>query len=129
MKIFRQILVYTLIISINMIGLSGTAQAAMISTTQHQTAHAADPGQVRLTAALGRPDVVAKLEKMGVSPQEARQRVAAMSDTEAAGLADKIEALPAGADILGTLGAIFIILLITDILGFTKVFPFTRSIR
>lgn len=129
MKTLRQLLVYALIISINLIGLAGTAQAAMISTDQHQAANAADSGQARLAAALDRPDVVAQLEKMGVSPQDARQRAAALTDTEAAGLADKIETLPAGADILGTLGAIFIILLITDILGFTKIFPFTRSIR
>lgn len=101
----------------------------MISTDQHQAVNAADSGQARLTAALGHPDVVAQLEKMGVSAQEAKQRVAALTDTEAAGLADKMETLPAGADILGTLGAIFIVLLITDILGFTKVFPFTRSMR
>ena len=37
---------------------------------------------------------------------------------------------PAGAsDILGIILTIFVVLLITDILGFTKVFPFTRSIR
>jgi len=129
MKLLRQLLVYTLIVSINLVGLTATAHAAMISTDQHHTAGADASGQTRLTAALTRPDVIAQLEKMGVSPKEAQQRVAALTDTEAAGLASKIETLPAGADILGTLGGIFIILLITDILGFTKVFPFTRSAR
>jgi len=37
--------------------------------------------------------------------------------------------LPAGGEILGILLTVFIVLLITDILGFTKVFPFTRSIQ
>ncbi len=36
---------------------------------------------------------------------------------------------PAGGDVLGVLLTIFIVLLVTDILGFTKVFPFTRAIR
>jgi hypothetical protein len=40
-----------------------------------------------------------------------------------------MDQLPAGGDILGIMFTIFIILLITDILGLTKVFPFTRSVR
>lgn len=35
----------------------------------------------------------------------------------------------AGGEVIGVLFAILIILLVTDILGLTKVFPFTRSIR
>jgi hypothetical protein len=31
--------------------------------------------------------------------------------------------------VIGTIVFIFVVLLITDILGFTKIFPFTRSIR
>jgi len=31
--------------------------------------------------------------------------------------------------VLGILFAVFIILLITDILGLTKIFPFTRPVR
>jgi hypothetical protein len=31
--------------------------------------------------------------------------------------------------VLGILFAVFVILLITDILGLTKVFPFTRPVR
>jgi hypothetical protein len=38
--------------------------------------------------------------------------------------------LPAGgSSVIGVLFAVFIILLITDILGLTKVFPFTRPVR
>ena len=46
-----------------------------------------------------------------------------------AALADRVDTAPAGAGIVGALFTIFVILLITDILGFTKVFPFTRSIQ
>jgi hypothetical protein len=52
-----------------------------------------------------------------------------MSDDEVAQLAGRIDQAPAGGDILGILFTVFIILLITDILGLTKVFPFTRSMR
>ena len=56
-----------------------------------------------------------------------------MSDDEVRRIAGEIKTLPAGGDGLGTIvGAavtIFVILLITDILGLTKIFPFTRSVR
>jgi hypothetical protein len=48
----------------------------------------------------------------------------------AATVANTLDTAPAGAsDVLGVIVTIFIVLLITDILGFTKVYPFTRSIR
>jgi hypothetical protein len=60
----------------------------------------------------------------------ARARVAALTDAEAQMLVDQIDTSPAGAsDILGALVFIFVLLLVTDILGLTKVFPFTRSAR
>jgi len=44
-------------------------------------------------------------------------------------LADKLDSLPAGGDVIGALVLVFVILLVTDILGYTKVFPFTRSVK
>ena len=64
-----------------------------------------------------------------MNPTEATARVATLTDAEIASLNQKLDELPAGGEILGILLTIFIVLLITDILGFTKVFPFTRSIR
>ena len=60
---------------------------------------------------------------------EAKARVNALTDDEAHKIAGKLDQLPAGGDILDVLLLVFIILLITDILGYTKVFPFTRSVR
>ena len=54
-----------------------------------------------------------------------------MTDDEVATVAHTLDTAPAGAsaDVLGVIVTIFVVLLITDILGFTKMFPFTRSIR
>ena len=78
---------------------------------------------------LDRHEVRAGLEARGVSAAEVKARVAAMSDDEVAQLAGQLDSLPAGGDVLGILLTVFIVLLITDILGFTKIFPFTRSVR
>jgi hypothetical protein len=78
---------------------------------------------------LQRDEVVRELSKQGIDTVLAQSRVAAMTDAEASQVAGQIDQLPAGGDILGLVFTLFIILLITDILGLTKVFPFTRSVR
>jgi hypothetical protein len=84
----------------------------------------------RIATLLERADVQAQLEAYGVNPGEAKLRVAALSDAEAAELAARIDALPAGGvSILGAILIVFLVLLLTDILGYTKVFPFTRPVK
>jgi hypothetical protein len=101
--------------------------AGLISTEQ---AAAAQPGRALLEQTLARADVVAALQGRGVSVDAARDRVAALTDAEAAQVAALIDQAPAGgSDVLGVIVAIFVILLITDILGWTKVFSFTRAIK
>src|SRR5207237_3195689 len=78
---------------------------------------------------LARSDVQARLSQFGVNAGDVQARIAAMSDDEVAQLAGKIDALPAGGEILGAIVLIFLVLLLTDILGFTKVFPFTKPIK
>lgn len=73
-----------------------------------------------------------KMLSFGIDPLEAIQRVASLSAKELKQLSLEIDNLPVGADSgLGTLvGAavlIFVILLITDLLGLTSVFSFTKS--
>jgi hypothetical protein len=90
----------------------------------------AAPQRDRVMSLLERADVQAKLEAYGVRPADVQARVAALSDEEAARLARDIDRLPAGGmDIIGAIVLVFLVLLITDILGYTKVFPFTRSSR
>ena len=103
---------------------TATSQAAMIAT----------PGErAQLLGVLERAEVQSQLQAHGVSLEQAKARVAALSDAEAAQLLAQIESLPAGGDALGALISavliVFLVLLLTDILGFTKVFPFTKSVK
>ena len=96
-------------------------QAAMI---------AADGERQRIAAAFERAEVREQLAALGVDLGEAQARVAALSDAEAADLAARIDALPAGGvDVLAVVLVVFLVLLLTDILGYTKIFPFTRPAR
>ena len=72
---------------------------------------AAQAQRVVIRDFVGRQDVAAKLQLLGVSPAQARQRVDALTDAEAASLAERIGSLPAGADPT-TIGIILVIALV-----------------
>jgi len=114
-------------------GFMQVAQATLVTTEQvaaSQGVHSATAQRDFVNTTLARADVAAGLQERGVSVEQALARVAALTDDEVATVAHTLETAPAGAsDVLGIIVTIFIVLLITDILGFTKVFPFTRSIR
>jgi hypothetical protein len=93
---------------------------------------AADVGadRQRIATVLERDDVRAQLAARGIGLGEAQARVAALTDAEAADLAAQIDALPAGGvSVLGVALVVFLVLLLTDILGYTKIFPFTKPAR
>jgi len=102
------------------------AFAGIIPTDQ--IAAATERGRVK--SFLDRAEVRAQLQSLGVDAGAASSRVDALTDDEAKNLAARIDELPAGGDsVLGILLLVFIILLLTDILGLTKIFPFTRPVR
>ncbi len=107
------------------LGVPLPASAGIVTTDQV----AASAPRERVRDFLDRQEVRSKLESLGVDASAAKARVDALTDQEAADLAARIDQLPAGGDVLGLIFAVFVILLITDILGFTKVFPFTRAVR
>lgn len=114
-------------------GFMTSAQATLVSTEQVAASEgvtsAADQ-RAYVNSMLTRADVAAALQERGIDLAQAQARVAALTDDEVAHVAHTLDTAPAGAsDVLGTIVFIFLLLLITDILGFTKIFPFTRSIR
>jgi hypothetical protein len=112
-------------------GLPMPAQAALVSS--EQLLQNESTARDKISAFLARAEVQRQLVARGVDPAEVLARAAALSDDQARDLGSQIDQLPAGGDgvgdVLGVLLLIFVILLITDILGLTKVFPFTRPIH
>lgn len=108
----------------------GVAQAALVTTEQAVESAAADSARAKLAAVIAREDVRSELRRMGIDPQEAAARVDGLSDAEAQRVAARIDQMPAGQDAVGVIvGAaliIFLVLLITDLLGYTDVFPFIK---
>jgi hypothetical protein len=106
-----------------------SASAVMLGTDKAAATAQSLSERARIRSFLEREEVRTELQAQGVSVETANTRVDAMSDHEAHTVAGTLDKMPAGGDIIGTLFTLFIILLITDILGFTKVFSFTRAIQ
>jgi hypothetical protein len=110
----------------------GIAQAGLITTEQLAAELAGKADRSTVKSFLAREDVRLQLRQLGVDPDEAAARVDALSDHELSRINLRLAELPAGQDagsVIGAIVVVFIVLLITDILGFTKIFPFTRPVK
>ena len=117
------------VVAVQLVAVGTMAQAQMIGTDAAIQREAADMDRAYLMGELGKDDVRDEMIRLGVSPDEAEARLAALSDAEIARLVQQADKERAGAGVVGTLATIFIILLVTDLLCFTRLFNFTRCIR
>jgi hypothetical protein len=104
--------------------------AAIIDTETVMDTERGQEARECLSRIMARKDVQSVFTSYDINPLEAKARLDTLSDTEIMRLYDQIEQLPAGGSDLGValiaVGVIFIVLFITDLLGYTDVFSFTR---
>ncbi|MDR5906793.1 MULTISPECIES: PA2779 family protein [Halomonadaceae] len=99
---------------------------SLVTTQDALSADQVSADRERINEMLSRQDVQDQLVAQGVDPADVEARVAALSDAEVRQMAEQLDDLPAGASVVGALVFIFVLLLVTDLLGLTNVFPFTR---
>ena len=108
----------------------GAARAVLVSTEQMLESQAGAAERARVLGFLQREDVRAQMVTLGVDPDEAAARVAALSDDQVREIAGRLDQLPAGqsavAAVVGAILIIFLVLLVTDLLGLTNIFPFVN---
>ena len=134
MKLIRQLTKPTAIfLSVYMLMLACPYQSARAAMMETETTIHLDRSQSPrgyLNNLLAREDVQALLVSQGIDPQEAQARIDSLSDAEVNAIADKLDRLPAGG-VLETLLIIaflvFLILVLTDIGGYTDIFPFVNK--
>jgi len=108
-----------------------TAMAILIPTEGTISSAEATKARENIKNFLARKDAQNLLIPKGISPEEAKARIDSLTDAEALMVSKQIENMPAAGDtvaiIVGAVLLVFIILLITDLLGFTHVFPFVKK--
>ena len=108
-----------------------SAMAAMIGTESVVNTDRAQNAREYLKSLLAREDVKSALVSQGIDPGEAEYRLDSLTDEEATRVADQLQELPAGGGFFVTLLIValivFLVLLATDIAGYTDIFPFVKS--
>lgn len=106
------------------------AKAGLIGTETVINNLQREKSRSRISFFLNRQEVLEAFSKQGIDPLEAKKRVASLTDQEVEKICKVLDQLPAGGDGVGTVvGAavlIFLVLLLTDLLGLTHVFPFVN---
>jgi Mg2+ and Co2+ transporter CorA len=128
MILFKRTL--TLFLSLALISVSlGNVQAAVVSNDQVILKTQQVEDKATLLQAVQREDVQQQLSSMGVSTADVESRINQMTHEEIAQLNLHMAELPAGEGVLGTIVLIFIVLVITDVIGATDIFPFVHPVN
>ena len=115
-----------LAVSILFVSVQPAANAAIVSTSELVATEQSKIGREYLLNSLERDEVRTALTSQGVDLEMAKQRVASMTDEEVKALNQKMEEMPAGG-VVEALLIVFLVLLITDIVGLTDIFPFVNK--
>jgi hypothetical protein len=137
MKVVRQtVKPVSILLAIFMILISGpfqSASAAMVGTEAVLDTSRGLEARAYLNRFIEREDLQAALIAQGIEPEEVRARLDSLTDAEAVAIADKLDSLPAGSGaveaILVIALIVFLVLLFTDIMGYTDIFPFVKPAR
>ena len=127
MKSFRKYI--ALIVSIALTSVSFShVQAAMV-TNDVILNQAHNSAKTELLQTINRADVKQRFISMGVKPEAVEDRIQLMTADEVAQLNKQIDELPAGGDVLGVILVVFIVFVITDVIGATDIFPFIKPVK
>jgi len=122
--------VLCLLLSLSLIVLPiGPAQAAMVDNGQLLGEVQAELNRSDVLQILERAEAQQQLMSLGVSPDGVKERVSHMTDQEVTQLNRHLADLPAGGDVLGVILVLFIVFIITDMLGATNIFPFVKPVN
>ena len=130
-RIGRQALCAVLAAAAVVLGPMSNVRAELIDT-HAVLASSPETARAEVMALMARADIRAEIARHGVDPAEADARLATLSDAEVMRLNKQISEVPAGGDFVGLVAGILLItllvLLITDLLGYTDVFSFINPL-
>lgn len=86
-----------------------------------------DQQRASILADLTKPSVIAAFEAQGINPATAASRVNAMTAEEIAHLSETLAQQPKGQGFITPFILVFAVLVVSDSLGYTDLFPFVKG--
>ena len=105
------------------------AQAAMIGNEQIVSQGLSHQTRDGLQQLFEQETARQQMQAWGVNPNQIKIRIDSMTDSELARINQQVNDLQAGGDVLGILLVIFLVFVITDIIGATDIFTFINPVR
>ncbi len=118
----RALLLRVVSISIICLGFAQAAPAGMIPTGHLVDDEVRGDSLSRIELLLARDDVASQMVALGVQPEQVMMRLEAMTTAELLELESNFDQQLAGGDALAVIGAVFLVLLILELVGVTDVF-------
>ncbi len=118
----RALLLRVVSISIICLGFAQAAPAGMIPTGHLVDDEVRSESLSRIELLLARDDVASQMVALGVQPEQIIARLEAMTTAELLELESNFDEQLAGGDALAVIGAVFLVLLILELVGVTDVF-------
>jgi hypothetical protein len=103
-------------------GFAQVSGAGMIGTGAHIQSEARDGHIQKIEALLDREDVARQLVAFGANADFVKARVRNMTDAELLELDGRIDSQVAGGDAIALIGAVFLVLLILELVGVIDIF-------
>jgi len=105
------------------------AQAAMIGNQQIINQSESRQTRTSLQQLFEQESARQQLQAWGVNPEQIHNRINNLTDSELARINQQVDSLNAGSGVLGILLVIFVVFVITDVIGATDIFPFIHPVN
>lgn len=124
-RMFQRLCTLVMSLALLSVGMPAVSYAGIVDTATYVEAGQRDANLATISAALNRADVKQRLEAMGVERAAVDTRLAAMTDSEIQQMADRMDQMPKGGDLLAIIGIVFVVLLILELVGVIDIFKRT----
>ncbi|MDX1539206.1 PA2779 family protein [Arsukibacterium sp.] len=106
---------------------SSQATAGVYSSEQVIAAQQHQYNKQQVLAFVDTAEVQHKLIELGVSPADAKLRIASMTNAELEAFNNQLNEMPSGG-VVGTIVTVLVVIAVLDLMGITDVYPFIRPI-
>lgn len=118
----RSFIVRLVSVALISMGFMQFSSAGIIGTEYLVESEAREAALGRLDAVLARQEVKHQLLALGVEPTAVSERLQGMTQAELLTIESQLDSAVAGGDALAVIGAVFLVLLILELVGVTDIF-------